>query len=179
MSKSSMINNTIRNKEFDYLNEKFIEHLELIFKKSNDFEKRKIYLDEEIKKACFTEEEHIMCKKYFEDEKLLEQFLEIISAKALFYVYPNFVGCLEEYKGYYISFEELYKQIDGKQNILDEIKAFVRYENENNNKINFIEKGKICINNDNDDTEKILQIKELDKNRIIIYYNNKLNIYSS
>ena len=174
-----MINDTIGNKEFEDLNKKFIENFKLILKKFNDFEKRKKYIDEEIKKACFTEEEHIMCKKYFEEKNEFEKFLEKIST-SLSYVYPNFIEFLEEHKGYYVSFEELYKQIDGKQNILDEIKAFVKYENENNKNINFIIKGKMCIDNNNDDSEKISQIKELDKNRIIIYYNtDKLNIYSS
>ena len=61
------------------------------------------------------------------------------------YVYPNFVEFLEEHKGYYVSFEELYKQIDGKQNILDEIKSFVKYENKNNKKFNFIKKEKYVL----------------------------------
>ena len=43
--------------------------------------------------------------------------------------------------------------MDGKQNILDEIKSFVKYENKNNKKFNFIKKEKY-INNNNYDTEK-------------------------
>ena len=63
----------------------------------------------------------------------------------MFYVYQNFFRFLEEYEGYYVSFEELYKQIDGKQNILDEIKSFVKYENKNNKKFNFIKKEKYVL----------------------------------
>ena len=69
-----MINDTIRNKEFEDLNKKFIENFKLILKKINDFDKRKKYIDKEIKKACFTEEEHIKCKKYSKKKMSLKNF---------------------------------------------------------------------------------------------------------
>ena len=35
--------------------------------------------------------------------------------------------------------------MDGKQNILDEIKSFAKYENKNNKKFNFIKKEKYVL----------------------------------